>query len=432
MSGKMRQPAPPPAPSPQEIAQTDATYNRIDQITPFGNLTYSGPERNVATLSLDPELQQLYDSRVQSDQGMLNLANQALPGIQGLVNQPLSVGGPNLSMPNLQSAPQPGVLPYAPQFSGGPTPGALPNAPNLQGNIGSGPSLDRLNTAGLPGLPSSANAYRGDVERAFFDRSSGLLNEQFGREEDRLRQQLANQGIQAGSEAFGSELGQFNQRRGETYSNLARDATLFGGQEASRTLADQLALRGTGFNENLTQAGFGNQASQQEFQNRIAGTQFGNQAAQQGFQNALGLQGTQFAQGQSAADFANQYAQQNFQNLSGQQDTLFNQGLTSANFANQNAQQQLQNSAAIRSQLLGEQQAVRGGQFNELASLLGLQQTQAPGLQNFFAPSQVGVSDAYALNQASQQNSYNARSRAASAAKGDFSNLLQTAMSGGK
>ena len=68
----------------------------------------------------------------------------------------------------------------------------------------------------------------------------------------------------------------------------------------------------------------------------------------------------------------------------------------------------------------------RGGQFNELASLLGLQQTQIPSLNNFFAPAQAGVSDAFALNQSSQQNSFNQRSASARAAKGEFNDLLQT------
>ena len=90
----------------------------------------------------------------------------------------------------------------------------------------------------------------------------------------------------------------------------------------------------------------------------------------------------------------------------------------------QQTSQALADQLGLRGQLFGEQQALRGNQFNELASLLGLQQTQIPQLQNFFAPSQVGVGDAFALNQAAQQNSFNARSQAASQAKGEFGDLL--------
>lgn len=183
-----------------------------------------------------------------------------------------------------------------------------------------------LSAEGLPELPQNFDAYRGQAEKAFFDRSAGLLNEQFGKDEERLRQTLANQGLQSGGQAFGTEFGEFNRRRGDTYANLANDAVLFGGEEASRSLAGQ---------------------------------------------------------------------------------------------------------SGLRSQMLGERGALRGNQFNELASLLGLQQVQTPGMQDFFGPGQANVTDAFGLNQASQQNSFNQRSASARAAKGEFSDLLQTAMSSG-
>lgn len=292
--GAKKQPKPPPAPDPRQIAQTEAEFNRLDQYTPFGSLTFSGPSRNVANLQLTPELQQLFGQQVGNDLALGGLTQQAVPGLSSLINKPFSPQG----LPALN----------------------IPNAPSLP----------------------NYNAYRSDVEKAFFDRSAGLLNEQFGRDEDRLRQTLANQGLQSGGEAFGSEFGDFNRRRGDTYANLARDAVLYGGQEASRSLADELGI----------------------------------------------------------VDRQNQYGQQG-----------------------------LQNAANVRNQLFGEQSAVRSGNFNELASLLGLpQSTGIPGLQNFFAPSQTGVGDAYALQQASINNSFNQRSASARAAKGEFSDLLQTSI----
>jgi hypothetical protein len=52
-------------------------------------------------------------------------------------------------------------------------------------------------------------------------------------------------------------------------------------------------------------------------------------------------------------------------------------------------------------------QANRATQFNELASLLGLNQIAQPGLQNFFAPGQVDVGGAFALNQQAQTTNAN-------------------------
>lgn len=219
-----------------------------------------------AVLTLDPAIQNLFNLQLGSDTGLLNLANQALGpgGISDLIGNPLS-------------------------------------------------------TQGLPELPQNFDAYRNESERAFFDRSRGLMDEQFQLEEERLRQRLANQGTQAGNEGYGQELGLFNQRRNDAFGNLANDAVLFGGQEALR-----------------------------------------------------GLQG---------------------------------QG-------------------ALRSTMFGERGSTRANQFNELASLLGLQQVQQPGMQNFFAPGQVDALGAYGLNQQGLMNTFNTQSNNASAAKGASADLI--------
>ena len=240
--GSKRQPAPPPAPDPRVIAQTEAEFNRINQNTPFGSLEFTGPNRNTANLTFSPELQALFSGQLGNDLGLQGLAGQALPGIGNLINNPLSTQG----LPGLN----------------------LPNLPTIGGN---------------------AEQYRGASERALFDRSRGLLDEQFGRDEDRLRQTLANQGLQSGGQAFGTEMGLFNQRRGETYENLARDAVLFGGQEASRTLSDQMGL--TGLQAQLAQQQLANSSG-------VRGQLFGEQQNIRGSQfnelaSLLGLNQTQ-------------------------------------------------------------------------------------------------------------------------------------------
>jgi hypothetical protein len=87
------------------------------------------------------------------------------------------------------------------------------------------------------------------------------------------------------------------------------------------------------------------------------------------------------------------------------------------------AQQGLQNAASIRGQLLGERGMLRSNQFNELATILGLQQVKQPGMENFFSPGQAGVTDAYGLEQASVQNAFNAVSGRNASAKGAGANL---------
>lgn len=299
-SSKKRQPAPPPVPSPEHIAQTDADFNRIDQITPLGSLTFSGDRNNVATLELSPEQQELLDQRTSLDSGLLSAAGNAVPGINDLIGSPLSTSS------------------VGPQF-----------------DLGDNPELSNV---------GNPDQFRDDVSNAFFDRTSGLLNRQFDRQQEQLDQKLANQGIQAGSEAFSQSQGDLAIQQNDAFSRLANDATIFGGQEASRAFSDDLSA--TGFN--------------------------------------------------------NANAIQDFQNTAFQQDR----------------------SNAARSTLFNEEAATRGNQFNELASLLGLQQTQAPQLNSFFGPAQANVGDAFGLQQAGLQNNFTNQSRAASAAKGGAGGLL--------
>lgn len=340
--GKKSQPAPPPPVDPTNAIRAQADVNRINQYTPYGNLTYSGANRNNATLTLDPAIQALFDQQIQNDTGLGQLAGGALGSIGQLVAAP----------PNLSGLPNP----------------QLPQLANV--NLQTGVDLGRLNTEGLPGFDTDASGTRNRAERAFFDRSANLLNEQFGRQEESLQQRLANQGLQEDNVAARTQMGDFGRGRNEAFQNLANEAVIFGGNEASRDLQNQLALRGQGFDEALTGGTFNNQAA-------LSQAGFGNEA-------------------------------------------LFNQNQLN----NTLAQQNFGNQASLRNQSLSEQQALRGTQFNELAALLGLNQVQPTQLQNFFGPGQVDALGAFALNQQGLQNNFNTQSQAASQAKGATASLL--------
>jgi hypothetical protein len=122
------------SPDPLDVARTDAQFNRIDQFTPTGNLTFSDRPgsipgaNNVATLTLPPEIQALFDSQTQSDQQLLNLALGRQQGFE----------------------------------------------------------------QGLPGLIEGLETESGDVRDIFFDEGSKLLNRQFDLDEAKLRGSLSN------------------------------------------------------------------------------------------------------------------------------------------------------------------------------------------------------------------------------------------------
>lgn len=271
---------PPPPPDPVEIAQTDALFNRIDTVTPQGSLTFSGPERNVATLEFAPELQALFDQQTQ-------VSSNALA--EALARQE--------------------------EF------GELPDVP-----LG-------LDFSGLPDLSAFEVPQAGDfaeqgaqIESATFDRLTNLLRPELDRRQESIDQQLANRGLDRTGQLAQSELGREADFRNSSFERAALDAVLAGRQEQSRlagearaSLASALALRGQGINEQL-------QSAQTQLQGR--NVLFNELRALLG-QNQVGLPGTQsfFAPGQadvSGAFALNQNAQNNaFQAQLDQQSSIF-------------------------------------------------------------------------------------------------------------
>jgi hypothetical protein len=415
------QPSPPPAPDPVEIAQTDARFNRIDQFTPFGNLTFSGPDRNVSTLNFSPEVQALFDQRLQSDS---NVDLSQFGPIQSQIDQSkINFQGPQIgNLPGLQAPNLQGVANNVNLTQGFQSPFELQNQVDLS-----------LQTGGLPQIPQNIEQFRGDVEQAVFNRGQRLLDPVFQDQERRLTQDLANRGLPEFGEAANKASDRFTQQRDRALADLVDQATITGGNQASRALADVLSARGQGFGEEVTGANL-----------NLAGGQFGNQAAGQGFNQAFQQAGfgnqAQLAQLQAAlgaTGFNNQTGLLGLGANQGIRGQLFGEGLNLNQAQNQASglnlglqQQLLQNQNAARSQGLAEAQGVRGNQFNELAALLGLQQVQTPQQQNFFAPGQADVLGGFGLQQQALQNAFNADSARANAGLGGLFGLGSAALLG--
>lgn len=78
-----------------EAARAAAAANRVNQVTPYGNLNYaitgSDPYGNptwTATTLLSPEQQQLLDIQNKTSIGMGNLQNQGLSYVENMINKP--------------------------------------------------------------------------------------------------------------------------------------------------------------------------------------------------------------------------------------------------------------------------------------------------------------------------------------------------------
>ena len=170
---------------------------------------------------------------------------------------------------------------------------------------------------------SDFSADRRRVERTLMDRM------QPGLDQDRaaLEQRLADQGIQYGTAAYEAAMGDM----GRQTNDARMSAILAGGDEQSRLVGME-----------RDRAAFGNDAAQQMFRNRATAASLNN-AAQ---------------------------AQRYGQNMSG------------AQFTNQSRLQEAQAQDAARARALQERFSVRNQPLNEISSLMGGSQLQAPNFMS--------------------------------------------------
>lgn len=205
----MKSPKPPAAPDPvatanaqgqanAEAVRESARVNQINEVTPWGSLSYSGdigsPDRT-RTTTLSPEAQAQYDR------------DAALAD---------SLGG---------------------------------LAQNRAGQIDQG----RFSLDGLPELNTDFSGDAGRVEQATYDRAMGLMRPDFDRQERDLETKLATRGIPIGGEAYNDVRGQFDQSRNEAQLAAALDAVGAGRSEQSRLFNMTNAARQQGINERLTE-----------------------------------------------------------------------------------------------------------------------------------------------------------------------------------
>lgn len=245
----MNDPTPPTAPDPVATATaqgnmntntaiTQQLLNQTNQVTPYGNLTYTqngsstftgadGKQYTVpqftATQTLTPEQQQLLDlsNKTKANLGQIGVDQSAKIG---------SLLGTNL---NLDTATE-----------------------------------DKINKLG-----------------------AARLDPQFARDEDALRTRLSNQGIQPGSAAWNAEMTQFQQGKNDAYNQLYLSGRSQGAQEA-------LTERNQPINE-ISALLSGSQVSQPNYTStpttQVAGVDYTG-AVQNNFTNQMGLYNAQMAQ----------------------------------------------------------------------------------------------------------------------------------------
>jgi hypothetical protein len=242
-----------------DAARVATAANRVNQVTPYGNLNYAetgtdsyGNPTWTATTSLSDIGQQLLNNQNQASLGLGGTINSALGRVQSTMGQ-----GFNPNTPAIQYGGQ------AAQAQG------MGNAPTLQTG---------LDYQGMEG----------------WDKATALLNKrlqpQIAQSEERLQAQLANQGIAPGTEAYNRAMMQQGQKTNDllTQAQLAGQnvqqnmfgQALQGGQFANQAMLGQNQAQGA--NTQLS-----NQAMQQNFANQQASANLSNQAQQQAYNQAM-------------------------------------------------------------------------------------------------------------------------------------------------
>lgn len=369
-------PSPPPAPDFNASAQQQGEENRKTSLAQnvLGNPNITNPygSQNV-TYKLDPVTGQMQSNVNQS----LNPALQGIFDTQTAQNQQLSSGGQHQldraqAWANTDFNPNPAVDAYRGSVANaGPMQTSVAGGGPLQSSIAGAGNIQRgvngIDTSGVAAMPVNAGM---TGQNAIMSR----LQPQIDRSNAAYQQQLANQGIALGSDAYKTGMN----LQGQNNNDLMTQAALQG-------INLDMAANNQGFNQGLASANFGlnqgqfaNAAQQQQFGQNQANATLNNSAAQQQFEQNLG--------------------QGNFANAA--QGQQYQQNLADANFGNAASQYALQGQEFIRSQPLNEFNAMRSGtqvQVPQFQQYQGAGMTPAPIMQG-------------AQNQASaNQNSFNAQ-----------------------
>lgn len=90
MGGKGDEPDLPPPVDPNELIQTQAQVNRVNQVTPFGSVSFTGPNRNNLSMKLNPRLQALFNTQTQFGN---ESAREGLGFLRGSDFSPIDVPG---------------------------------------------------------------------------------------------------------------------------------------------------------------------------------------------------------------------------------------------------------------------------------------------------------------------------------------------------
>ena len=497
----------------KETAIATQAGNMINQYTPQGSVTYAQRGEYQGTplweqvVKLSPEQQAAYNKDVAMNARLQDVGMQGVGYVQQALNAPLQSPGQaqgtagttnfvsNVNAPNLNTAG--GNLGGMTRNIGEPSIGLATGGERGQMQMGVNQYNDVMRNIGnAGGINQGLYQNMGQIQTgtqdpslvqqqvtdALYKQQTQYLDPQFERSSKGLENQLANQGITRGSEAWNNAMQEAAQQKQQAYESARSSAIgqgvaagsqmyqnqLAGMQARNAALGQQFSQGVTGtqaqnaaqaqqFGQNQAQQQAYNQALAQQFSQGLQGAQFANTAQQQAYQQSLSnaqmqnqARAQQLQEALSKGEFTNQaqaqaYAQelQNIQNQNAVLAQQFGFGMENANLANQAANQQyaqqlsnaqlynqaLQqnfgNAQTLQQQPINILNAVRSGAQMQTAAQPQVGVSQPGQLANYSGPDYLGAATATGQY---NQGLYNAQQAASSNQTSGLMSLGGTAM----
>lgn len=261
----------PKAPSAGDVINQSAQANRINQITPTGNLQYGTFDENgnfVATpgtatvkVSQTPEQDYLRSQRYE------------------LAKQFGASANPTKSSYALQTD-----LPNISQFIQG-LPG-VGTAAQMQQGLPQGGNVANLGV-NLPELSTNYDEANQRAADAIFQRGMNYAQPGFDQDRQRLEANLAAQGIPVGSEAYQTAVANAERNKNQALENLMLGSITAGNQEAGRLFGQDLAARGQLFGEQGTTFQLAENQQGQRFNQGLSSLTFDEQQRQNRLQEQI-------------------------------------------------------------------------------------------------------------------------------------------------
>lgn len=292
-----------------EVARLEAMMNRVNQVTPYGNRTWTNDPNNpdswTVTDTMSPNEEFKYNQQSDIENRLLSDTwSMGLPALEDALRNG------NFEAPgDIQTGWDPEYAPDQ-RFQ---TESGMYEAPWIQESLdySAAPWLQTaLDFSSAAPIPKGDAETRKRVEDSVYQAGARWLDPQFQKQQNQLDTKLSNQGIFVGSDAHKDSQNELDTARTQAYGDLRDRAIQMGGDQMAQLFGLGMQEHQTGVQDLTTKGSFANAARGQAISEITQQGQFANQARgqliselmqdMQARNAAIGMQGNMASQQQQA------------------------------------------------------------------------------------------------------------------------------------